>query len=79
MLGLAVTTEGFCHLQLGLIPTSILHLLRGGIYLKLTKSGLTSAATAIRDQNVLDQYNEVANEIENLRNIISTVTEDLSN
>ena len=73
MLGVLVTLEGGLEFFHGkrLMPT--LMFLRGGIFVKMTQDGLKRGATIVKNDKTQKQYQEVADEIENLKGIISSV------
>jgi hypothetical protein len=50
-------------------------LLRGGVYVKMTQEGLKRGVDTVKKDKIQRQYNEVADEVQNLQNIICSVAE----
>ena len=75
MLGVLVTVEGTIEVCAGAYNLSVISYLRTGIYIKMTQEGLKRGADVVKKQKIQRQYEEVADELANLQNIICSVAE----
>lgn len=78
MLGVLVTVEGTIEVCAGALQLSAISYLRTGIYIKMTQEGLKRGATVVKNDKTQKQYQEVADELQNLKSIICSVA-DLEN
>ena len=78
MLGILVTVEGTIEVCAGALQLSAISYLRTGIYIKMTQEGLKRGATVVKNDKSQKQYQEVADELQNLKSIICSVA-DLEN
>lgn len=78
MLGVLVTIEGTIEVCAGALQLSAISYLRTGIYIKMTQEGLKRGATVVKNDKIQKQYQEVAEELQNLKSIICSVA-DLEN
>ena len=75
MLGILISTEGILEAMAGHIAIPTFAFLRAGIFIKMTQDGLKRGAVYVKNDKTQKQYQEVADELENLKSIISSVAE----
>ena len=73
MLGVLVTLDATIELGAGALWLSAISYLRTGIFFKMTQEGLRRGAIVVKNEKTQKQYQEVADELQNLKSIISSV------
>ena len=75
MMGIMTITEVSIDMACSAYPTMWVNIFRLAAYYGMTKEGLQRGVNVVRQDNVEKQYNEVADELQKLQNIICTVAD----
>lgn len=75
MIGIMTIAEGTIDLACGNMPTFFLNLFRVGVFYGMTNEGVKRGMNIARKDNIEAQYQEVADELLKLQNIICTVSD----
>lgn len=74
-LGIMVTIEGAIEICAGGPQLAVMSFLRTGIFMKMTQENLKRGTNIVKNDKIQRQYDEVADELENLKSIICSVAE----
>ena len=74
-MGAMTISEGTIDLACGVWPKFWLAVFRVGVFSEMTKEGMIRGTSNLREERIARQYNEVADELVKLQNIICSVTD----
>ena len=75
MMGIMTMCEASIEFACSAYPTLWINLFRIGAFYGMSKEGLQRGINVVRQDNIEKQYNEVADELQKLQNIICTVAD----